>query len=207
MLRRFYWIGVLTWATLLGAAGPATKPAVDLSTPKAVVDTFAHALQGSDAATVLAVAIHDEQRAPFITAWADLCHQQHQLAEAVAARFGAMEAKPFESVSVRTLLETDAAKIRIDGDRATLPRSVGDLSLRKGPQGWKVDVNALVPPQSAAAATRGLLRWARATAEITQQVNAGRYASAAKVEAAWKVHLQARTPPATAPSTTAPSAR
>jgi hypothetical protein len=200
MLRSVHCLGILTLALLLGAGQPATKPAIDLSTPQAALQTFAHALQRGDAATALAVTIHDAQRAPFIAAAAELCGQQHRLAEAVAARFSAAEAQGFESDDMHALLQLDAAKIHLNGDTATLSRSGGDLTLRKGAEGWKLDINTLIPPQSVAQVVRGLPSMLRATAEITQQVKTGQYASAAEVEAALNTLLKASMPPATAPA-------
>jgi hypothetical protein len=206
-MRSVHWIGILTLAALLGAAEPATKPVVDLSTPQAALHTFAQAVRRGDTATALAVTIHDAQRAPFITAAAELCGQQHRLAEAVAARFSAAEAQRFESDDMHALLQVDAATIHLHGDTATLSRPGGDLTLRKGAEGWKLDINTLIPPQAVAQVVRDLPSMLRATAEITQQVKVGRYASAAEVQAALKTRLEAPSPPATAPSTTAPVAR
>jgi hypothetical protein len=198
---------MLTLAALLGAAEPATKPVVDLSTPKAAVDTFAHALQRGDTATALAVTIPDAQHAPFITAFADCCGQEQRQAEAVAARFGAAAGRRYQSYAVRTLLRVRAAQIHLDGDRATLAGSDIALTLRKTPEGWKVDGNAMVQGANVAKVTRLFARWAEINIEITQQVKAGRYGSADEMDAAWKARLNAPAPPATAPATAPAPAR
>jgi hypothetical protein len=207
MSRTFHWIGIVTLAALLGAAESATKPAVDLSISKVTVDTFARALEQADAPTALAVTLRNEQRSPFARALLKCINREGQLAETMATRFGEAERKRFPSLRIQTVLRADVPKAHRDGDTATPGDGLQTVILSKRPEGEKLEVNGVVQPAEVAMFIAALRRETRATAEVTRQLNAGRYASPDEVTAAYRTLMQAPAHPAPAPATTAPSDR
>jgi hypothetical protein len=206
-MRNVHWIGILALAALLGAAGPATKPIVDLATPKAAVDTFAHAMQRGDVATALAASLVDARTAPFITAIVQGEGAQQALAEAAGARFGAAGRRTFRVLWSPRLLAIKASSVHRAGEWAIFAGVPMPVILKKEPGGWKMDWPVMAQGQDVDRITRQGQERAQCAADLMREINAGQYQTAQQAERALLAKVAATTQPATPPATTAPAAR
>jgi hypothetical protein len=175
------------------ATSPATTQATDTpadpSTPKGALKALAKALDAGDRAAVLELlAANSEQERRVAAATADLAEATVGLRRVATRAFGEKASRPLgvdPGATPEALARIDAATVDLKGDRATLrtPQQEGPpIVLARQGNTWRVPVSELSKDVEAADVERNLKDVAEQTRlmrELTAEVAAGKYKTAA----------------------------
>lgn len=176
---------VLILITSIRAAdAPSATP--DLSTPKAAITTFYTALMQGDAATVKAAAIADEKQTRMLDALARVMGATKAMHEAAVAKFGKDGEEIGQLPDARLLLEK--VQIEQQGDNATavIPSKGNSekVQLKKVAGVWKVDVSAMPEARQTAQSIPQMKAMIAVAEQITGEIKAGKYSTAAEAQKA-----------------------
>lgn len=176
---------VVAWA--LGAAAGCNKN--DLSTPKSAAKSFAKAMEAGDAEAAKAASTGGDPK--MIESMAKVAGNMKKLKEAAVSKFGE-EGKSIgggpggkgDGLS-EMVKQVDESTEQITGDTATLtPKGGGEvLKMKKVNGDWKMDVSQLGGGMAQLGA--GMFdAMAKAAAETTDEINAGKYKTAKEAQTA-----------------------
>jgi len=182
MLPRVHCLAILTLAALLAAAKPATRPAVDLSTPRSALNTFADALQHGDVPTAMAVSLNDAVSTPLVETMVKFSGTQQKLLDAAAARWGEEVRHMVKPDFVSELQQLAETKVELQGPLARFTRDdPTPVLLRKSPEGWKVDARAMAKGVDVLQDMQAYNAMAVLEAEVTKEITSGKKRSMATV--------------------------
>lgn len=183
---------------------------VDLGTPKSAAKSLYQAMQRGNASEV-AQTIYTEtpEQRRLIAAVSELLVAGKRLGDAAQARFGATA----ERFGVGTVIPEDLAQIEsaevkeADGIATiTIPNQFAPMRFRKDATGWKLLVDDYLKVHEQSDAQAALLKdFASALTEISTEITAGRYPTAADAQTAVQQEFNEvmirSTRPTTAPAT------
>lgn len=198
---------VLMSAQFSGAQLPSTQHVVaDLTTPKAAVQTMFAAVEMADGSALRDSFFASTQaERDLVTAYAELIVAARHLRDAARDKFAADNAAAPNPALIRDgsvpgapgpedQPQLDNAQVQIDGDVATvqLPNQPKPIKLRRTDNLWRIDLAdyAAVQPDQLGEQTEVNHGLATALEDTTDEINAGRYASAQEAESAvqQKIH-------------------
>jgi hypothetical protein len=205
------------------AQSPTTQHvAVDLSTPTAAVRTMLASVQAADGSALRdSFYAPDEQQRDLVTAYAELIVAARHLRDTARDKFAADNGAAPNPAMVRDGVvpgapapedqqQLDSAQVQIDGDTATvqLADRPQPIKLRRADNLWRIDLAdyASVQPAQLPEQTEVNHDLAAALDEASQEIAAGKYASAQEAESAiqQKIHAviapQLKNLPTTAPA-------
>ena len=204
------------------AESPTTQHVtVDLTTPISAVRTMFAAVETADGSALRDsfFAADDAQR-DLITAYAELIVATRHLRDAARDKFAPDNAPAPNPAMVRDgtipgspapedQQQLDGAQVQIDGDTATvqLPNRPQPIKLRRSDNAWRIDLAdyASVQPAQLSEQTQVNHDLAAAFDEETDEINAGKYASAQEAESAIQQKIHAVIVPQLKNLTTAPT--
>jgi hypothetical protein len=190
---------------------PATSPTGDASTPKGALKAFAQALDAGDRKAVLDLLwAQTDADQKLADATAGLAEAAAQLRRAAAKAFGDEAARPLsveQGATPEALARIDSAKVQIDGERATVrpEHSEGPpmVLTRVAAGSWKLPVSELSKDVEAADVERNvaaLLDQAKLTRQLSEEVSAGKYKTAADARQVLDRRIVQSALPATGPA-------
>ena len=169
------------------ATGPTTALA-DPSTPKGALKALAQALDAGERKAVLdLLAAKSSAERKTADATADLAEAAAALRRAAAKCFGQQAARPLGAqpgATQEALDRIDAAKVQIDGDRATVRTETSEgppMVLERSAGAWRVPVSELCKDTEPAELDRNvaaLAEQSRLLRELAAEVAAGKYKTA-----------------------------
>jgi hypothetical protein len=201
-------IVVLIATPFLRAQSPATQHVVvDLGSPKAAVKSMLAAVEMADGSALRDsfFASTDSQR-DLVAAYSDLIVAARHLRDAARDKFAADNAPPpLNPTNIRDGIvpsgaapedqqQLDNAQVQIDGDVATvqLPNRPKPIKLQRTGGLWRIDLAdyAAVAPSQLSEQTEVNHDLAVALDEASEEITAGKYASAQEAESAvqMKIH-------------------
>jgi hypothetical protein len=159
----------------------------DLSTPKGAAKTFATALENGDADAAKKACTGGDPK--MIDSLANAAGNMKKMREAAISKFGdegktAFNGPDGDDMGMMTTKVDDAVE-KIDGDKAMLTLKDGKpLALKKVDGDWKVDVSEMSGLGSSMGAAM-FDSMGKAAKEVTDDVNTGKYKSAADAKTAF----------------------
>jgi hypothetical protein len=212
-------------AVALADASTTQHVTVDLSTPISAVRTMLAAAESADGSALRDsfFAATDTQR-DLITAYSELIVATRHLRDAARDKFAPDNAGGNAPAPNPAMIrdgttpgspapedqqQLDSAQVQIDGDTATvqLPDRTQPIKLRRSDNLWRIDLAdyASVQPAQLAEQTQVNHDLAAAFDEETDEINAGKYASAQEAESAIQQKIHAVIVPQLKNLTTAPT--
>lgn len=171
--------------------GATSQPALDLSTPKQALISFRRAIDSGNAQLAKQAAITNPSLDAGIDAWADAARSTNELASAAVARFGAGGeiASPFD-FSGDSTRELAGAQEQIAGPMAVvIPPGQPPYHVRRLEGTWKVDLASSRFGQQLELYTPMMAGLAKAADVTTDEVRAGKYATAKDAQTALRQRL------------------
>jgi hypothetical protein len=203
---------VLAHAQTRPATAPATAPA-DASTPKGALKALAQALDAGDRKAVLELLwAQSPSEQKTANATADLAEAAAGLRRAAAKAFGDEAARPLGvevGATPQALDRIDAARVHLDGERATVRTENAEgppMVLARSNGVWRVPVGELskdVEPADVERTVSALASQAKLLRELTAEVAAGKYKTAADARQALDKRIVQSAFPQSGPSTAA----
>jgi len=169
------------------APSPAAAPSpVDLSTPRAAVLSFLTGIYRGDAETALASCLGNDEQRELLRKVARAFAAVHRLKAGYEQRFGeTLEIRGFPSASDDFAREVARMSLTQDGDEATVGPM---LKVRKQGGRWKVLPDALTDQWAGNVPLLDTI--AAGTAELADELQAGKYATKEEFDKAVEAKLE-----------------
>lgn len=183
------WVVLLLASCALAAGAMTGCNKSDLSTPKGAASTLAKALQTGDVDTARKASTGADDKT--IQTLVSVVSGMKKLQDAMTAKFGAEETKSMTGRASNgmsdMLKKLDDADEKVSGDTAVVtPKGGGrPINLKKIDGNWKVDLSEL----SKASASPMFESIGKAASETADEVNAGKYKSAAEARKAMTMKM------------------
>jgi hypothetical protein len=193
----------------------ATSRPVDASTPKGSLKALAQALDAGQRQAVLDLLLAQSPAERKVAeATADLAEAAATLRRAAIKAFGEEAARPLgveAGATPEALGRIDAAKIQLDGDRATVRTDSAEgppMILVRSDGRWRVPISELsrdVEPADLDRNVAALIDQARLMRQLAAEVSAGKYTTAPDARQALDKRIVQSAFPQTAPASPAPA--
>jgi hypothetical protein len=176
-LQRLSFLVVALCATVSMAADKA-----DLSSPKSAALAFGNALVTGDSAALRASAVGTDADYKIVDSLGTMVSAMKKLSDAASAKFGKDNAITKSSKDMDIAAELEKSEVKVDGDTATIinkdkPDDKNPMKLKKTGADWKVDLSSL-PKDGMEQIVKMAPAMAKAAAEVTAEINSGKYQKA-----------------------------
>ena len=193
------------------SSAPTTAPA-DPSTPKGALKALAQALDAGDRKAVLdLLSATNPADQKLADATADVAEASARLRQTAGKAFGEEAARPLGvqvGATPEAIARIDSAKVQLDGERATVRANDSEgppMVLARVNGSWKVPVSELSKDVEAADVEKNvaaLADQARLLRELSEEVAAGKYKTAADARQALDRRIMQSAFPQSGPTTT-----